>query len=111
LDVKDKRTINEFFRFILVNNKFQADDGAHDDMIMSLAMAFVPFCNTKNFEDMKALVKNLYDDDLPDDEKVDFGELLVIGSFDDSSDEEYIPEVQQELWNGMVIQDGGFFTN
>jgi hypothetical protein len=111
LDVKDKRTINEFFRFILVNNKFQADDGAHDDMIMSLAMAFVPFCNTKNFEDMKALVKNLYDDDLPDDEKVDFGELLVIGSFDDSSDEEYVPEVQQELWNGMVIQDGGFFTN
>ena len=76
-------------------------------MIMSLALIFVPFCNTKNFEDMKALVKNLYDDDLPEAEKVDFGELLTIGSFDDSSDEEYIQKKNQEVWNGHVIIDGG----
>ena len=107
LEVNDKKTINEFYQFILVNGKFQADDGAHDDMIMSLALIFVPFCNTKNFEDMKALVKNLYDDDLPEAEKVDFGELLTIGSFDDSSDEEYIPQKEYDLWNGHVIIDGG----
>ena len=107
LEVNDKKTINEFYQFILVNGKFQADDGAHDDMIMSLALIFVPFCNTKNFEDMKALVKNLYDDDLPEEEKVDFGELLTIGSFDDSSDEEYAATSKHESWNGHVIVDGG----
>jgi hypothetical protein len=107
LEVNDKKTINEFYQFILVNGKFQADDGAHDDMIMSLALIFVPFCNTKNFEDMKALVKNLYDDDLPEAEKVDFGELLTIGSFDDSSDEEYVAQKEYEVWNGHVIIDGG----
>lgn len=111
LDVNDKKTINEFYQFILVNNKFQADDGAHDDMIMSLALIFVPFCNTKNFEDMRALVKNLYDDDLPDAEKVDFGEMLTIGSFDDGIEEEFIESRKQELWNGSVIEDGGFFTD
>jgi len=111
LDVNDKKTINEFYQFILINSKFQADDGAHDDMIMSLALIFVPFCNTKNFEDMKALVKNLYDDDLPDAEKVDFGELLTIGSFDDGAEEEEVQVRIQELWNGSVIEDGGFFTD
>lgn len=111
LEINDKKTINEFYQFILINNKFQADDGAHDDMIMSLALIFVPFCNTKNFEDMKALVKNLYDDDLPEADKVDFGELLVIGSFDDGAEEEEIQVKQQELWNGVVIEDGGFFTD
>ena len=111
LEINDKKTINEFYQFILVNSKFQADDGAHDDMIMSLALIFVPFCNTKNFEDMKALVKNLYDDDLPDAEKVDFGELLVIGSFDDSSDEEYHATNKPSTWNGAVIEDGGYFTD
>lgn len=111
LEVNDKKTINEFYQFILVNGKFQADDGAHDDMIMSLALIFVPFCNTKNFEDMKVLVKNLYGDDLPEAEKVDFGELLTIGSFDDHSDEEYIPQKERELWNGHVIIDGGSISD
>lgn len=111
LDVNDKKTINEFYQFILINSKFQADDGAHDDMIMSLALIFVPFCNTKNFEDMRALVKNLYDDDLPDAEKVDFGEMLTIGSFDDGIEEEFMESKKQELWNGAVIEDGGFFTD
>lgn len=104
LQINDKATINEFYQFILINNKFQADDGAHDDMIMSLALTFVPFTNSKNFEDMKVLIKNLYEsDDLEDAEKVEFGELLTIGSFDDGADEEYMPQQRQETWNGHVI--------
>ena len=55
---------------------------------MSLAMAFVPFCNSKNFEDMKIVVKNLYSTEESTD--IDFTELLTIGSFDDYSDEDYI---------------------
>ena len=59
---------------------------------------------------MKKLVQNLYDDDLPENEKVDFGEMLTIGSFDDGADEEYRPE-RQETWNGYVInyEDGSGF--
>jgi len=108
LEINDKSTINEFYQFILINNKFQADDGAHDDMIMSLAMIFVPFCNSKNFEDMKKLVNNLYNDDLPDIEKSNFGDLLTIGSFDDYSDESLQNQKQDSLWNGYIIEDGGF---
>lgn len=89
LSIIDKGTINEFHQFILIKNKFQADDGAHDDMIMSLALVFVPFCNMKNFEDMKKLVQNLYDDDIPEIDKADFGELLVLGSFDSMDDSNY----------------------
>lgn len=108
LEINDKSSINEFYQFILINNKFQADEGAHDDMIMSLAMIFVPFCNSKNFEDMKKLVQNLYNDDLPDIEKSNFGELLTIGSFDDYSDEDFQIQKHESLWNGFIIEDGGF---
>jgi len=110
LVINDKATINEFYQFILINNKYQADDGAHDDMIMSLALTFVPFTNTKNFEDMKKLVSALYSDgeDLDDSEKVNFGEMLTIGSFDDGSDENYDTPYSQQTWNGYVIEDGGF---
>ena len=58
LQIVDRNTIKEFFTFILINNKYQADENCHDDMIMSLALIFVPFCNSKNFEDMKNLIKN-----------------------------------------------------
>ena len=61
--INDKSTINEFFNFILIKNKYQADEGSHDDMVMSLALVFAPFCNTKNFEDMKKIVQGLYNND------------------------------------------------
>lgn len=89
LKINDRATINEFYRFILVNNKFQADDGAHDDMIMSLALAFVPFVNTQNFEDMKKLVSTLYQES---DEKTNFTEFLSVGSFDDGVDVDFDPD-------------------
>ena len=44
LNICDASTMNEFLTFILINNKYQADAGAHDDRIMSLALTFVPFC-------------------------------------------------------------------
>lgn len=100
LIVQDKSTINEFLSFILHNNKFQADDGMHDDMIMALALAFVPFCNCKNFDDMKKLVKHLY---IQDDDTSSFTEHMVIGSFDDYS------EVNEQknstyTWNGFLVE-------
>jgi hypothetical protein len=48
---------------------------------------------------------------LPETEKADFGELLVVGSFDDSSDEEIVMQQKAVHWNGHVIEDGGYFTD
>jgi very-short-patch-repair endonuclease len=88
LIIRDKKTINELYTFIIKDNKYQADDGSHDDMIMSLALAFVPFISSRNFEDMKDLIKKLYsDEDLTD---TSFSEYLAIGNFDISVEEESI---------------------
>lgn len=86
LVIRDKKTINELYTFIIKDNKYQADDGSHDDLVMSMALAFVPFISSRNFEDMKELVKKLYsDEDLKD---TSFSDYLVIGNFDISVDEE-----------------------
>ena len=84
LEVNDKETINEFFSFIHLNNKYQADDGAKDDLIMCLGIVFAPFTNTKNFEDMNSLIKGMYSN-----ESVEFTDYLTIGNFDDFTDESY----------------------
>lgn len=108
LQIVDRNTIKEFFTFILINNKYQADENCHDDMIMSLALIFVPFCNSKNFEDMKNLIKNLYSVEVNDSETdKSFTEYLTIGSFEDYSD---IQEnnVEQRLY-GYVIESDGFY--
>ena len=86
LIIRDKKTINELYAFIIKDNKYQADDGSHDDLVMSMALAFVPFISSRNFEDMKELVKKLYSgEDLKD---TSFSDYLVIGNFDISVDEE-----------------------
>lgn len=86
LIIRDKKTINELYSFIIKDNKYQADDGSHDDLVMSMSLAFVPFISSRNFEDMKELVKKLYsDEDLKD---TSFSDYLVIGNFDISVDEE-----------------------
>ena len=110
LEINDKETIKEFFTFILMNNKYQADENCHDDMIMSLALIFAPFCNAKNFDDMKDLIKNLYSEEVEGTEtdKSSFTEYLNIGSFDDGTniDEEYMPK---STWNGYNMEPDGFF--
>jgi hypothetical protein len=109
LEICDRASITEFFRFILVNNKYQADEGAHDDMVMSLALVFVPFCNTKNFEDMRSITKNLYaNGELTEEEKVSFAEMLTVGSFNDGTDEEYEQMTPTKRWDGVEINEGGF---
>lgn len=86
LIIHDKETITEFYSFIIINNKYQADDGCHDDMIMSLALCFVPFVSSRNFDDMKDLVKKLYsEEDISDTEFTDY---LSIGNFDIIQDEQ-----------------------
>ena len=79
--------------FILVNGKYQADEGCHDDLVMSLAVAFAPFCNVKNFTEIKKLIKALYTKDSEAD--TDFTDFLTIGSFDDFVDSQTLSSFDQ----------------
>ena len=87
LIVNDFHTIDQFYTFILVNGKYQADDGCHDDLVMALAISFAPFCNTKNFSEMKTIIKNFYDNSKQSDE--DFSSNMIYGRFDDFSDSSF----------------------
>ena len=98
LIVNDKETISEFFSFVHINNKYQADDGAKDDLIMCLSIIFAPFTNTKNFEDMNSLIKGMYSN-----ESVEFTDYLTIGNFDDFTDD--ILETQySESFDGYILE-------
>ena len=87
LIVNDFHTIDQFYTFILVNGKYQADDGCHDDLVMALAISFAPFCNTKNFSEMKTIIKNFYDNSKQSNE--DFSSNMIYGRFDDFSDSSF----------------------
>lgn len=108
LTIHDKKTINQFYTFILLNNKYQADENCKDDAIMSMAIAFAPFCNSKNFEDMKELVKRLYnefDENIEGSDK-DFIEYLTFGSFDDGTEEHHIESADYNNFSYIVEPDG-----
>jgi very-short-patch-repair endonuclease len=108
--IHDKKTINQFYTFILLNNKYQADENCKDDAIMSLAIAFAPFCNSKNFEDMKELVKRLYNEfDETSTEDKGFIEYLTVGSFDDGVDMN--EQAQETNYNNFsyIQEPDGFY--
>ena len=43
-----------------------------------MCLLYLPFTNTKNFEDMNSLIKGMYSN-----ETVEFTDYLTIGNFDD----------------------------
>ena len=78
LEIYDADTILELQRFILVKKKFQAEEGFHDDLVMSLAIAFCLFNDIQNFEDFKEVTKSIYSES-----ETDFADCITIGNFDD----------------------------
>lgn len=78
LEIYDSDTILELQRFILVKKKFQAEEGFHDDLVMSLAIAFCLFNDIQNFEDFKEVTKSIYSES-----ETDFADYITIGNFDD----------------------------
>ena len=81
LIINDKDTINELYSFILIDGKYQADDGCFDDCVMSLALVFTIFNDIKNISDMSAVTEQLHQD-LDAIDAVDVKELITVGSFD-----------------------------
>lgn len=78
LEIYDADTILELQRFILVKKKFQAEEGFHDDLVMSLAIVFCLFNDIQNFEDFKEVTKSIYSES-----ETDFADYITIGNFDD----------------------------
>ena len=81
LEICDSDTILELQRFILVKKKFQAEEGFHDDLVMSLAIAFCLFNDIQNFEDFKEVTKSIYSES-----ETDFADYITIGNFDDGTE-------------------------
>ena len=107
LEINDSKTISELYQFILVNNKYQADEGSHDDMVMSLALCFAPFVDTKNFEDVKLLIKTIFDEQ-QESEHVNIDDVIIIGDFNDSPDDDY--SKPNQTWNGYSVEvEDGFY--
>ena len=108
LEINDSKTISELYQFILVNNKYQADEGSHDDMVMSLALCFAPFVDTKNFEDVKLLIKTIFDNEQQESEHVNIDDVIIIGDFNDSPDDDY--SKPNQTWNGYSVEvEDGFY--
>lgn len=90
LKLCDRRTIQEFENFILVNNKYQAwGVDIHDDLVMATLLCFAIFNNVRNFEDFKPIVDSLKSGDSISTD------ILTIGSFADFNEE---IEETQEKW-------------
>lgn len=104
IKINDKATVNELYTFVLKNDKYQADDGCHDDMVMSLALAFAPFCNSKNFDDMKVVLDLLYS---KSSTSTSIAEHFIIGNFDDFSDD----SVPDEKSTGGLTYDKDYTYN
>lgn len=83
-EIIDFSTITEANTFIIKDNKYQADNGCHDDLIMCLALCFVPFIDNKNFDNMKELIAKIHS---KDNTEVDISDYMIIGDFDDFSDD------------------------
>ena len=96
LEIYDADTILELQRFILVKKKFQAEEGFHDDLVMSLAIAFCLFNDIQNFEDFKEVTKSIYSES-----ETDFADYITIGNFDDGISEFENDEMSTDYFYGI----------
>ena len=96
LEICDADTILELQRFILVKKKFQAEEGFHDDLVMSLAIAFCLFNDIQNFEDFKEVTKSIYSES-----ETDFADCITIGNFDDGNPETEFDEMTNDYFYGI----------
>lgn len=89
--IQDKDTIDELFNFVLKDNKYQADNNKHDDLVMALALCFAIFAEARNFNEMNEIVKEL--DSKSSDSDLNVSDYLIIGNFDiltDNSNNNYL---------------------
>ena len=91
LIIQCRETQEEFFHFLEIKGKFQADEGYHDDLVMCMGICISFLNNVKNFEDMKLYVEQLQCDNTTNErEQTELKDLLRIGAFEEHSDDNYV---------------------
>ena len=110
LQIFDKESQEEFFHFLEIKGKFQADEGYHDDLVMSLGICVSFLNDVRSFEDMGKYVEMLQkgkkrehdDNDNPDTDTgkdVYLKDLLKIGAFEAKGDDDYVNPYVQDYFN------------
>lgn len=96
LVIKDKECQEELFHFLEIKGKFQADEGYHDDLVMSLGISVSFLNDVRNFEDMKKYVemlnksnKKLTQEEKEEQEDIKLKDILKIGAFETHDDSDY----------------------
>jgi hypothetical protein len=100
LILADKETINEFYRFSLRGKKYQAEEGCHDDLIMSLAILCAPFSDIQNFDEHQNFINSLFSEELSSEENYDF---VAFGSFDCGEEEDDYNKRMRETWGDLLV--------
>lgn len=103
LIIYDKTTINQLNTFIKRKGKYQADSGAKDDLVMSLAMAFVPFMDISAYSDYTKFMDALEEIGIINDEDnetgVNLSSLVSIGYFDDGVEDDLQIGLREGMYN------------
>ena len=104
LEVYDEDTIEQLFNFIEVNGKFQADEGYHDDLVLSLAFVFAPLIDVRGFDNQKLFIDQLFNslentdnDDNINNSELEFNDFFSFGDFDSEPDED-----EKENYVGII---------
>lgn len=81
LIINDKLTIDEMFNFIeKKNGTFSAEEGYHDDLVMSLMLVFAPFFDIKNWDNFKGFTALIEErQKQQEQEEVETAEFLDLG--------------------------------
>jgi hypothetical protein len=85
LIINDRKTLDELFNFIeKKKGTYAAEEGYHDDLVMSLMLAFAPFLSFKDFDDFKGFVEYLEKkEEEQEKEEEEFEAFLDLGFSDD----------------------------
>ena len=107
LIINSRITLQQFYTFTKrkTGNKYEAEDGYFDDLVMSLAIMFAPFTMNRQFDDYKMFIKELK---LEKSEILitDFLSALDIGFVGDGDEEENSIAARFEASRQMLASTG-----
>jgi len=98
--IPDFETIKELTTFALTNNTYQAEEGAHDDLAMTLVI-FSWLVQQRYFKELTNMDvrKKMWEDQMETLEQ----DMLPFGIIDDGMEEEIVVDTEGQTWN--VIED------
>lgn len=113
LILQDEKTYQQLLRFVdSGSGKYEAEKGYKDDLVMSLAIAFAPFQNMKNFNNYDTLI-TIMENNMKDnqEEMEELQEMLSVGFFQDESlefgddEDPVISAKYDEFLDSFIVDD------